>query len=150
MVHQSILICSCVAKTVTKQVSKLPVKAMKKETTRPMKKKPGSTTSQAASSSQTYPLTKDNLDEFIGASGGSMTKSEKVALLNAKVEKDRAGEPQTYTYDETRCLYGRFQTALKGSTEGSMKAQGEMEKINQEGRGKEAKKRTLLRAWCVP
>ena len=42
-----------------------------------------------------------------------MTKSEKVALLNANVEKDRAGEPQTYTYDETRCLYGRFQTALK-------------------------------------
>ena len=138
------------AKTVTKQVSKLPMQAMKKAAPSPMKNKPGSTTSQAASSSQTYPLTKDNLDEFTGASGGSTTKSEKVALLNAKVEKDRAGEPQTYTYDETRCLYGRFQTALKGSTEGSMKAQGEIEKINLEGRGKEAKKRAMLRAWCVP
>ena len=108
------------------------------------KEMPKNVNSEAA---QTPPLTKANLAEMNGASGGTMTKAEKIALLNDKVERDRRGEPVEYTYDDTRCLYGRFQTALRAPQEGSSKAREELAKIEQEGKGKEAKKRAMLRAW---
>ena len=77
-----------------------------------------------------------------------LSKNDKIKSLDEKLAAARRGEEVEFTADETRKLYGRVHTALKGTTESSTKAAEVMEEAQSMTKGKDAAKKAILNAWC--
>ena len=65
------------------------------------------------------------------------------------MEAFRNGKEWSEAFDanDVRKLFNRLKTAVAGPGEGAQEAGEQLAKIEASGRGKEAKKRELLRAW---
>jgi hypothetical protein len=97
--------------------------------------------------SQTPPrLTQSLLVMHTGATGGVLSKADKMEMLNQKLKRCHAGEEVEFAKDEQRELWRRTHTAMGKNS----KAKAALEEVNKDGAGKEGKKRLLLRAWPSP
>lgn len=90
-------------------------------------------------------LSSGSLKKLEDEQGGPMTKHEKIMLLNDKIAHFKETGVFDFDYNETRCLHNRLHTALKGPE--AIDANKALLEVESGGRGKEAKKRVLLRAW---
>ena len=80
----------------------------------------------------------------------SLTKAEKIALLDKKLMEAKEGKDIAFTYEETKKLYGRLHSAVNGDGEGPQKAKEKLQEIACLPTGKEKAKRALLNAWPGP
>lgn len=136
-------------KNVLKKVTKAKVKATPKAKSTP-KKDIIETKEDSDEDTQMTPkggekLTQTSLRKFESEQGGQLTKREKMLMLNEKIDKFKETGDYNFDYNETRCLYNRLNNALK-HPHGS-DANKAMREIEASGKGKEAKKRVILRAW---
>ena len=91
-------------------------------------------------------LTQSLLVMHTGATGGVLSKADKMEMLNQKLKRCQAGEEVEFAKDEQRKLWQRMHTAM-GKNE---KAKAALEEVSKDGAGKDGQKRLLLRAWPNP
>ena len=77
----------------------------------------------------------------------SLTRAEKIAILDKKLLDAKAGKDIAFTYEENKKLYGRLNTAVNGPGEGPARAREALDEIQNLPKGKEKAKRALLNAW---
>lgn len=93
-------------------------------------------------------LDKHNVGQLEADTGGQMTRQDKMRLLSDKMKQYQETKDFNFTYDETRCLYNRMNNAIRGPD--NKMAKDVLDEIEGSGKGKEQKKRQLLKAWSSP